>query len=729
MKFLFEFKNTWYLLLLGVISFKGIGQEKQSDSLLSYRLNEVEIESLRIKESTPIAHSNVSKEEIEKRNLGQDIPILLNYLPSVVTTSDAGNGIGYTGIRVRGSDASRVNVTINGVPYNDSESHGTFWVNLPDFASSVSSVQLQRGVGSSTNGAGAFGASLHVSTEKEQDDAYLTLSNSFGSFNSRKHTVAFGSGKINEHLSLQARLSNVYSDGFIDRASSDLKGYFFQGNYVNNKTKLKFLTFGGKEKTYQAWYGIEDKDILENQPTYNVAGMYTDQFGQVQFYDNETDNYSQDHYQLHWNQKYNSNFESNVGLHYTYGRGYYEQYKEDQQLVDYQLDPINHNGTLVDKTDLIRQKWLKNHFYGVIFSTNYKKSNFQWINGGGFNHYVGGHFGEIIWARQASNSEIGQRYYDFDSDKNDFNFYSKVNYVVAKKVELFGDLQYRLVTYKAEGIQDDLVDDQFNFFNPKVGVTFHLNKNNQFYASFAAVGKEPRRSDYENNSTKAEYLNDFELGWRVKPFKKSFINVNAFYMDYKDQLVLTGAIDDVGAPVFTNSGSSFRAGIELDAQLFISDKIQLQPNLTYSQNKNRDFYFERDGVLNNLGQTNIAFSPELIFANQLEFKPIKDLSIGFLSKFVSEQYMGNIDSKESLLPEYFINDLSINYQKNLNKIFKKVRISAVVNNIFDQTYQSNGYFYTYDDDFSVPGQITTIEGAGYYPQAGINFLTGLTLEF
>jgi iron complex outermembrane receptor protein len=715
---LFSFLFSLFSIFFSQFSFS---QEIPKDSVKVTQLKEVIVSSIRAKDKNPITYSNVKATELAPRNLGQDIPVLLNYLPSVVTSTDAGNGVGYTSMRVRGADGSRINVTLNGIAFNDSESQGTFFVNLPDFASSLESVQLQRGVGTSTNGAGAFGASLNMETKSFQEKSYAEISNSIGSFASRKHTLKFGTG-LHNNFELNARISNIVSDGFIDRASSNMFGYFFNANYITEKSQLKFLAFGGKEKTYQAWYGIEDKDKLKNDRTFNPAGMYFDENGNMQFYDDETDNYWQNHFQLIWSEKWSEKWISNAALHYTIGKGYFEQYKEDDDLSDYNLPDFNGNST----SDLVRKRWLDNDFFGTTFSLNYKTSTTDIILGGAANRYLGKHFGEVVWTQNYIPNP--NRYYDDFGNKDDLNFYTKASYYITKKLNLFADLQYRMVFYEATSIKFSDVNDTFRFFNPKAGLNYELNAKNSFYAYFGVANKEPRRDDYENGSVKPERLFDYELGWKYTT-QKVKISANAFYMNYKNQLVLTGALNDVGSPIFTNSGKSYRIGLEVESSIALTDKLILNPNFTLSQNKNKDFYFQRDGVLQNLGNTNIAFSPNLIIGNNLTFSPIKNFQLLLLSKFVSEQYLGNIDSENSKLDAYFVNDLNINYVWKLNKTIKSIVFSGLVNNIFDLEYESNGYFYTYDDDWSNPGSITTIEGTGYYPQAGINFLLGISLKF
>lgn len=693
------------------------GQEQPKDTLQS--IEEVLISGVRAKDKSPITFTNVTKAQIAPRNLGQDIPVLLNYLPSVVTTTDAGAGVGYTYMRVRGSDGSRINVTLNGVPFNDSESQGTYFVNLPDFASSLESIQLQRGVGTSTSGAGAFGASLNLQTKASQKNAYAEIANSIGSFGTHKHTLAFGTG-LHNNFEMNARVSKIQSDGYIDRASSNLFGYYFDANYITEKTIIKAIAFGGKEKTYQAWNGLEDEDKLRNDRTYNSVGQYTDANGTTQFYGNETDNYWQNHFQLHWNQKLASKWQSNIALHYTAGKGYFEQFKEDADFANYNLPDFNGNTF----SDLVVKRWLDNDFFGTTFSLNYKTNKTDVIFGGAANKYQGKHFGEVVWTQYYV--PTANKYYDNFGNKNDVNFYSKASQQIGK-INVFADLQYRMVFYKANSIKFDDVNDTFRFFNPKAGITYNLSNASSIYGYFGIANKEPRRDDYENGSFKPERLQDYELGYKFRN-NKAFLNVNAFYMKYKDQLVATGALNDVGNPVFANSGKSYRLGIEIESSVKPLKWLTVSPNVTLSTNKNEDFYFQRDGVLMNLGNTNIAYSPNIVAGNNITVMPIKFLQVSFLTKFVGEQYMGNIDAQKSILPDYTTSDLNITYEWKINKGIKSIVLSGLINNIFNRTYESNGYFYTYDDTWSGPGT-TTIEGAGFYPQAGINFLAGMNLKF
>lgn len=728
-KYFLRMKSHFLFASFCLVSYSIQAQTNISkDTLSSEILDEVLVQAVRANNKTPMAFSNLNKKDLAKRNLGQDIPVLMNFMPSVVTTTDAGNGVGYTGIRVRGSDGTRINVTINGIPYNDAESHGSFWVNMPDFVSSVENLQLQRGVGTSTNGSGAFGASLNLLTDAYAYEANGEISNSFGSFNTRKHTAKFSTGLINNTFELTGRLSNLYSDGYIDRASSKLNSYFLQGTFINEGTLIKALVFGGKEKTYQAWNGI-DAETLKTNRTYNSSGAYYDDNGQLQFYNNETDNYQQDHYQLHWNEKWNTNWNTNIAVHYTKGFGYFENYKPNENLFDdYGITPIEVNGEIKEASDVIRRKYLDNYFYGITFSAQYIKDDLELLFGGAANTYDNDHFGEVLWVKTQPQKSFPQEFYRDNSKKNDINGYVKASYTFNDQWILFGDVQLRNVSYKANGDDTGLVDDKFNFFNPKAGLTYKINPNSQAYFSYARAHREPNRTDYESGNPKPEQLNDFELGYRFGS-EKLALNINGYYMLYKDQLVLTGALNDVGAAIRENSGNSYRLGIEIDGTWRFADKWQINPSVTLSSNKNVDYKAQINGELVDLGNTNISFSPNIIVGNALTYTPINNLYVSWLSKYVGEQFMGNTDSEASKLDAYFTNDLNISYEMPLKKWFKSISFNILANNIFNVKYVSNGYYYTYDDDWSVPGSISTIEGAGYYPQAQFNILGGISLKF
>ena len=714
------------LLTVFIISNLSFSQKQTVDTLQGtpQNLNEVIVKALRVKFSSPITFSNVKREQYEKRNLGQDLPILLKYLPSVVTTSDAGAGVGYTGIRVRGVSPQSTNITINGIPFNDAESHGTYWVNLPDFSSSVESLQLQRGVGTSTNGSGAFGASINILTDSFSENSFTEISSSIGSYNTQKNTVKFSTGLINDHFELNGRLSKIKSDGYVDRAFSDLKSYFLQGTYYKGSTLIKTLAFGGHERTYQSWYGLTSDQLLENRR----QNPYT--------YENEIDNYKQDHFQFHWNETIDDNWSTNLSLNYTDGRGYFEQYKEDDSVDGYSGivgSDLDSNGNILGTTDIIRRRWLDNDFYVLNFSTNYKSDNLDFIFNGSFSDYDGDHFGEVIWARTFSaDGKIRDRYYDGNGKKTDLSFFTKVVYSI-NNFELFGDLQFRNVKYTTSGTTSDLVEmllnKKHNFFNPKLGVSYKLNSNSILYSSYSRANREPNRTDYENNNkVKSEQLDDFEIGWRYRN-ENITLNVNSYLMIYNDQLVLTGALDDVGNPIRNNSGSSHRLGLEIESFYAINNLFDLNTSLSFSSNKNKSYISNFNGQLVDFGNTNISFSPDFVASNALIYTIDDNSSLSLLSKYVGKQYMSNTDSEFSLLNSYFVNDLNFSHSLDNTYVFDSITFSLLINNVFDVEYVSNGYYYTYDDTWSDPNRVTTIEGTGYYPQATRNFLAGIQLRF
>ena len=716
-------------ILLAVFFISNIlySQEKIIDTLQGTKqnLDEVIVKGIRAKFSSPISYSNIYKEKLKNKNLGQDLPILLNFLPSVVTTSDAGAGIGYTGIRVRGVSPQSTNITINGIPFNDPESMGTFWVNLPDFTSSVQSLQLQRGIGTSTNGSGAFGASINILTDNISQTPYAEISSSFGSFNTRKNTIKFSTGKINDVFEFSGRFSKIDSDGYVDRAFSDLKSYFIQGTYLKGSTLIKAISFAGHEKTYQSWYGLTMDQLKENRR----QNPYT--------YENEIDNYKQDHYQLHWNEKINNFWSFNLGLNYTYGRGYFEQYREDDNIDTYGgivSSDTNLNGEKTETTDLIRRRWLDNNFYVFNSSLNFVKNKIDLTISSSYSSYVGDHFGEVIWARTfSSNGKIRDRYYEGLGEKKDLSFFTKLLYSIDEKIEFYSDLQYRNVKYNTSGTTSDLVnmviDKSYGFFNPKIGLSYKLNPNSLLYVSYARANREPNRTDYESNpDIQPERLNDIEFGWRLRN-KNMSLNLNSYFMLYDEQLILTGEIDDVGNPKRTNSGSSYRIGLEIENRINISELFSFETNLTLSSNKNKNIFSMVDGALYNYGKTNISFSPSFVGSNAIIYQPSEKISLSLLSKYVGKQYMGNTDQPNSILESYFVNDINITYSLKPEKIFQSISINFLINNILNKEYISNGYYYTYDDTWSVPGQIKTLDGAGYYPQATRNFLAGLVFEF
>jgi iron complex outermembrane recepter protein len=701
------------------------GQDVQLNVQLkpkTYLVDEFLVTATRADNFTPVAKTNVSKEEIAALNLGQDIPYLLNFQPSVVSTSDAGAGVGYTGMRIRGSDQSRINVTINGIPYNDSESQGVFWVNMPDFASSLNSVQIQRGVGASTNGAGAFGATMNLQTDLIEEKAYGEVNNSFGSFNTRKHTVKFGSGLINNHWAFEGRLSRLASDGYIDRAFSDMSSYYVSGGYYGEKLTVKALAFGGVQQVYQAWDGI-DKATLDTNRRFNFIGAIYDENGNISgFYDNETDNYRQDHYQLHVVKKLSNHLTVNLAGHYTYGRGYFEQFRQNDRFNRYDLEPIQVDSTtVIERSDLVRRRWLDNHFYGGTYSLNYKKDKLNIILGGGFHQYNGDHFGEVIWARYASQSNIRHRYYYNLGQKSDFNNYARANYLLSEKLDFYADLQYRMVGYSVDGTDNSLtqlnVDETMGFFNPKAGMGYNLSKNDRLFASFSMAGREPNRRDFvdnpNNTELKPETLYDVEVGY-TRNSKSYQLNVNYYYMYYINQLVLTGEINDVGGFLRTNSGESFRTGIEIDLAWKINKYLSWRPNATFSVNRNIDFKEVVDDSLINYGNTPIVYSPNIIMGSQFVISPVENVQLVLMTKYVGEQYLSNLGSEESLLEAYFVQDVRLAWQVK-TKTSTKIELNLMVNNILNRMYVSNGYMWG--------------PYAFYYPQAGINFLCGVNLRF
>ncbi|MDB2418343.1 TonB-dependent receptor [Flavobacteriaceae bacterium] len=723
--FTFKLNKGPFTIKVSFIGFKTIEKNVYVDkdkafTIVLYEddnvLDEVLVSAVRATSSIPVTYSNLSKKELAKRNLGQDIPVLLNYLPSVISSSDAGAGVGYTYLNVRGSNSERINVTINGIPYNDPESHGTFWVNLGDFASSTENLQLQRGVGTSTNGSGAFGASLNILTDAVSEHAGGEISNSFGSYGTRKHTVKFTTGKINEHLEVSGRFSNIHSDGYVDRAFTNLKSYFLQASYQDENTLIKAVSFGGAERTYQAWYGLDPQQLEEDRR----QNPYT--------YENEVDDYKQNHYQLHWNEQLNSHWSTNLGLNYTKGAGFFEQYKAEENA-----DALNN--LIEDGSDVIVRRWLDNNFYVLNFNANYKDEKLNFISGISYSKYTGDHFGEVIWGSNlASGVSFGDRYYFSDAKKTDMSIFSKATYEINEKVSTYLDLQGRFVSYKTAGLTSNRnpldVDAKFNFFNPKAGFIYKIAAQNSVYLSYARANREANRNDFENGVSSPEILDDIELGWRYKSDQIQ-LNTNIYFMSYKNQLVLTGAIDDVGAPIRATSGKSYRLGLEIDADVKLNDQFSIKPNAAFSTNKNEDFTAPINGNLINLGNTPLSFSPNVIVGNMLIYQPKDNFQISFLSKYVGEQFMSNLNSSVSkldVLDSYFTSDLNFVYEIATKKVFDAIIISGLINNIFNTEYVDRGYYYTYDYPDGNGNPITG-DGAGYYPQATRNFLVGVTLQF
>ena len=749
-------KKIIAIALLAGVTTMSIAQssDQQTDSLETLNLEEVFVNSTRANDKTPVTFTNVKKEAIQSVNLGQDLPILLKMTPSMVTTSDAGAGIGYTGMRIRGSDATRINVTINGIPINDSESQGVFWVNMPDLSSSTNSIQIQRGVGTSTNGAAAFGATVNLQTSTPDMEAYGMINNTVGSFGTRKHTVMLNSGLIDDHWAFEGRLSKVASDGFIDRSAANLQSYYLSGAYYGKKTIVKALAFGGKEVTQQAWFGtpeaklINTPEVLQNlidfggeystqEQLENLANSDSRTFNYYT-YENEVDNYQQDHYQLHLSHQLNKNWNATVAGHYTYGRGYFEQFKADEDLVDdYGFAPVIVGSETVTESDIIRRRWLENHFAGFTYSLNYEGDKVDATLGGGYNYYDGDHFGEVIWAEFGSNLNIRDRYYDNVGTKNDFNSFLKMNYQINEKLNLYLDGQVRIISYKTTGIDNDLrqfnVNAAFNFFNPKFGATYQLDENSNLYGSFAIGNREPVRSDFIDSPVKPKYetLQDIEVGY--KRFGDKYqLGVNLYNMNYKDQLVLTGALDDVGNSIRTNVDKSYRRGIELEGTYQLTSQLIWGVNTSFSQNKIENFTevlydycaaFDEFNVINNAYEnSDISFSPSVVFGSIINYIPMTGLSIGLQSKYVGEQFLDNTSNKNRAIEAYFINDLNIGYNFKTDFI-KEIGLQLLVNNILDVKYESNGYTWGYI------GGGSNYRQNNYYPQAGTNFLFAVNMKF
>ncbi|MGV3540678.1 MAG: TonB-dependent receptor [Rufibacter sp.] len=731
--------------------FLTIGKDQTHDFALTrtgVTTKEVLVTATRANERTGTTYTNVTKEELESRNFGQDLPYLLENTPSLVTNSDAGAGVGYTGMRIRGSDITRINVTVNGIPVNDAESHGVFFVNMPDFATSLQDVQIQRGVGTSSNGPGAFGASLNLQTQDASPEAYARTDNAFGSYNTWKNNVQFGTGLLGGKFAVDGRLSRISSDGYIERGSSDLKSFYVSGGYYGAKDYLKAVIFGGHEKTYQAWNGV-DEETLKTNRRYNSAGT---EMGEDTPYENEVDDYQQYHYQLHYGHDFSPLVSLNAALHYTRGFGFYETYKAGEDFSDYQIPAVTIGGTTVEETDLIRQKWLDNHFYGTTFALQYRGTGkLSAVLGGGWNKYEGAHFGEVIWAQYAPTIRPGHRYYDGDARKTDFNLYGKVTLQATEALGFFGDLQLRTVDYKIDGTDDDQRDvttrANYEFFNPKAGVTFAISEAHNLYASVAVGHREPTRSDFVDrpaeDRAKAERMVDWEAGYRLNqplgemaglPLRLT-TDLTFFYMDYKDQLVLTGQLNNVGTPLRTNIPESYRTGVELAAGLGLGEFARLTTNLSFSRNRIKNFsetvyrydenYDLEEVVTNQYEETTISYSPSAVTSTQLEVQPLTGLRFQFQYKTVSEQFLDNTASQDRRLKPYQIGDARIFYSFRPANWMKEVELGLLVNNVFNKLYEANGW--TFSEMYS--GDQTRYSYNYYFPQAPRNFMAQLSLRF
>jgi iron complex outermembrane receptor protein len=704
---------------------------------------EVTVSGTRAAKNSPTTFTNLTKKDIAKNNLGQDLPFLLDQTPSLVTNSDAGTGIGYTGIHIRGSDNTRVNVTINGIPYNDSEEQASFFVDIPDFASSVDNIQIQRGVGTSTNGAGAFGASINIQTTTRNDTAYAELNNSIGSYGTVKNTVNVGTGLLGGKFSVDGRLSRIYSDGYIDRAWSNLQSYFLSGAYYGKNTVIRFNTFGGTEHTYQAWDGVPEDSLKAGNRTYNELGLMSN----GEFYKNQTDNYTQNHYQLLVDQKISDKLSFSGALHYTHGFGYYEEYKQAQNLGDYGITPVVIAGDTISTTDLVRRLWLNNKFYGLTYNLKYQaKQDLNFNLGGAYNDYKGAHYDNIVWTQESTNIPPDYQYTRNDAHKTDFNIFAKADYRVGK-MTLFADMQYRHIYYSFFGFNDSLQNvqqqAQLDFFNPKIGITYQFNEQNNVYASFGIGNHEPNRDEYvqstPNSRPKPENMKDWEVGYRT--VQGIFTGgINAFYMLYYNQLVLTGALNDVGDQIRSNVKDSYRAGLEFDGSLRINRSLTWYATASLSSNKVKNFqqylfdYDNNTTVEYTYKKTDIPFSPDFVGSSTISFRPVPGGEIAFISKYVGKQYLDNTSNinppgyppadptSNRYLNSYFVNGLRLGYNFHTQSI-KNIGVTLLVNNIFSEKYESNGA--TYPD----------IEGGKvvnynyFFPQAPANFLLGLNLRF
>lgn len=726
----------------------------KADTAKVVRLQNVEVTATRATKTTPVAFTNVSKQQIAELNHGKDIPFLVSSTPSVLTTSDAGAGIGYSAMRVRGTDATRINVTANDIPMNDAESHSIFWVNTPDFASSLEDIQIQRGVGTSTNGAGAFGASVNMRTQRFSMNPYAEMSGTYGSFNTNKETFKVGSGLIGGHWNFDARFSHIASDGYRDRASSKLHSYFAQAGYFGGQTSVRFITFGGKECTYHAWDGISKSDLTDNRK-YNPNGEIKRDGKVIGFYDDQTDNYRQTHYQLIWDQGIGANWHWNLGLHYTDGFGYYQEYKNARTLKEYGLEPFMVGDNKVKKSSLVRKKNVDSGFGGAVFSLNFAKGSLNTTFGGSFNSYANDHYGNVIWVENyLLPLDPSHEYYRNKGKKNDFTIYWKASNTLWQSLRLYADVQYRHIGFKINGDNDKWdwtaspehlqvlnVDEKFDFFNPKVGLIYDFNKHNTAYASFSVAQKEPTRNNYTDGlftvHPKAEKLFDWEAGYTFSSDRFT-AGVNFYYMKYKDQLVLNGKLNEIGEAMAENVPDSYRMGIELQAGVKITEWLRWDLNGTFSRNRIKDYV----GYVSNYeastwndlytqtavekGNTTIAMSPSFIGNSVIAFN-LKGFSAQFTSQYVSRQYLDNFENKEDSLDPYFVSHLNLAYTFKLPHV-KAITVGCTVYNIFNEKYETNGYSQTCAL-VSADGSYKLSSDPRFYPMAGTNVLAHLTFSF
>jgi iron complex outermembrane recepter protein len=702
--------------------------------------DEVIVNGTRAGNKTPVTFTNVSSDIIKRSNSGIDMPFLISLTPSLVETSETGTGIGYTGLRIRGTDGSRINVTLDGIPMNDAESQQVFWVDLPDLASSVDNIQVQRGVGTSSNGSGAFGASINIETKNPDSQPFAEINSTAGSFGTFNNSLSAGTGLLSGKYAFQMRLSDIKSDGYIERTGVRNRSAFLSGVYISGRSRLKANLILGEEHTGISWWGVP-KEMLAKDRRYNPAGEYTDSSGVIQHYDNESDNYKQNHFQLIYSLNLNKYLYLNTAFHYTFGKGYYEEYREDQAFSDYGLNPVVAGSSQITSTDLIRRKWLSNDFYGLVYTIGYKKGRIDAKLGGGINSYIGDNYGTIIWMRSAGKTEKDYQWYLNSSTKNEFNIYGKLNYNLTDKINAFGDLNYRYIFYKMKGPDDDLrilneLHD-YNFFNPKVGLFFTPAANQDAYVSFAVAHKEPTRSDYkeaagDNAATpKPEALYDIEAGYNLR-INKFALGVNLFGMYYKDQLIPTGELSSVGYPIMTNVDRSYRAGTELTADIKPATILDWKLNMTLSVNKIQDFteyYSDYISASNsyeykskNLGSVDLAYSPSFISSSEIVLNFPKQIKFHLITKYVGRQYFDNTMSSDRRLDAYLVNSLRIDCSIPVRGI-KNVDLQLFINNLLNSKYENNAYGGTWYED----GKENT--WSYYFPQAGISFMAKLSLRF
>jgi len=696
------------------------------------------VTATRMGASDPGSYTQLNREDIRTMNHGQDLPYLLALTPGAVVSSDAGAGIGYTGIRIRGTDITRINVTLNGIPLNDPESQGLFWVNMPDLGSSLESVQVQRGVGTAANGPAAFGASINMSTLDLKQQAYADLLLGAGSFNTQRRTLSLGTGLLGDKLSVDGRFSRITSDGYIDRSASDLGSIFLSGGYFGKRTVLRINYMSGKERTGQAWDGVPSV-ILDTNRTYNGIGRYTTADGKTAYYDNETDNYRQDHYQLLLTREIMKSLNFSATAYYIHGEGYYEQYKEDEELVHYDMRPVSLNDTLIHTTDLIRQKWLDNDLIGLNWSINYQAKRTALVAGGSWNDYAGDHYGEVLWARYMGDAEKGHRWYFNEGHKNETSLYTRLSQELTPRLSMNTELQFRGIRYRIDGIHDDLSDlsqsKTYAFMNPRAGMYYRLSDGKSLYATVAVSHREPTRSDLrdadEGHSPQPERLIDLSGGYHMAG-RRGMVEATLYHMAYKDQLVLTGEINDVGAPIFTNVARSFRQGVEMSAGYKPGQRWSLEGTLALSRNQIVDFTAWVDDwesgqqVESPLGRTDLAFSPRSVASGKVSFAPKPGLTMNLISKYVGKQFIDNTSSPKRVLEAYLVNDLCIEYILH-PKLFKELGVNLLISNILNAEYETNAWVYRY---YYSDGEGQRMEGVydGYFPQAGRNFMLSLRLS-